>query len=70
MKCKICGAELRKDGDICNKCYEKLVKEEELENDKKALYELKMKYVPRFWVYKNGRLFNIWNINYSSYAFN
>ena len=48
MKCKICGAELRKDGDICNKCYEKLVKEEEIENDKKALYELKMKYVPRF----------------------
>ena len=29
MKCKICGAELKRDGDICNKCYEKYKKEEE-----------------------------------------
>ena len=47
MKCKICAAELKKEGDICNKCYEKLLKEEELETDTKVLYELKMRYVPR-----------------------
>lgn len=54
MKCKVCGAELKKDGDICNKCYEKLVKEEEINMDQKVLYTLKMKYIPWFEIFKIG----------------
>ena len=41
MKCKVCGAELKKDGDICNKCYEKLVKEEEMNMEQKQIVPLK-----------------------------
>ena len=54
MKCKVCGAELKKDGDICNKCYEKLVKEEEMNMEQKVLYTLKMKYVPGYEIFKIG----------------
>lgn len=56
MKCKVCGAELKKDGDICNKCYDKLVKEEEMniEQNQKALYILKMKYIPGYEIFKIG----------------
>lgn len=54
MKCKVCGAELKKDGDICNKCYEKLVKEEEMNVDQKVLYTLKMKYIPGYEIFKIG----------------
>jgi predicted membrane protein len=54
MKCKICGAELKKDGDICKKCYEKIQKEEELNNDKNVLYKLKRSYVPGYELAKMG----------------
>lgn len=52
MKCKICGAELRKEGDICTKCYEKLKKEEMLENDTNIIYELNSRFVPGYEIAK------------------
>lgn len=33
MKCRICGANLKKDGDICKVCYKELQEEEELKQD-------------------------------------
>jgi Ca2+/Na+ antiporter len=54
MKCKICGAELKKDGDICNKCYEKIKNQEELNGDTNVLYQLKRKYVPGYELIKMG----------------
>lgn len=54
MKCKICGAELKRDGDICNKCYEKYKKEEELEMDTRQLYQLKSTFVPGYEIWKWG----------------
>ena len=44
MRCSICGAKLRKDGDICTNCYKKLQEEKELENDKNVAFEVKRKY--------------------------
>lgn len=44
MKCKICGAELKKDGDICINCYKKYQEEEELKKDVKELLKFKRKY--------------------------
>jgi positive regulator of sigma E activity len=54
MKCKICGAELKKDGDICTKCYNKIKKEEELKTDTNELYKLKRSYVPGFEIIRMG----------------
>ena len=34
MKCKICGVELKKDGELCKNCMNKLMKEQEIRNDK------------------------------------
>ena len=33
MECRVCGAKLRKKGDLCPKCYKEMVEEEELKND-------------------------------------
>ena len=30
MECRVCGAKLRKKGDLCPKCYKEMVEEEEL----------------------------------------
>lgn len=58
MKCKICGAELRKDGDICKKCYAEYVKEEEIKedikSDKKVLLRLHRKYIPLYQLTRYG----------------
>ena len=48
MKCRICGAKLRKDGDICKSCYEEYCKEEALEKDINEIYKLKGKYILSF----------------------
>lgn len=48
MKCKICGANLRKEGDICKSCYEQYCKEEELEKDVKEVLKLHRKYLPLY----------------------
>lgn len=58
MKCKICGAELRKEGDICNKCYAEYVKEEELKEelktDKNVILRLHRKYLPMYQLTRYG----------------
>lgn len=45
MNCKICGAELKKDGELCNNCMNKLRKEEEIRGDKTSIYSFKSTYV-------------------------
>ena len=32
MRCSICGAKLKKDGDICTNCYKEFQEEEKLNN--------------------------------------
>ena len=58
MKCKICGAELRKEGDICNKCYAEYVKNEEIKDeinsDKNVLLKLHRKYLPKYQLTRYG----------------
>jgi len=44
MRCKICGAELRKEGDICTNCYKLYQEEEDLKNDSNERLILKRKY--------------------------
>ena len=44
MKCRICGATLKKDGDICTNCYKELQEEEDLKKDKKECLKVKRKY--------------------------
>ena len=41
MKCKVCGAELKGNGEICTKCFNKQQKEKELSKDTELLYEIK-----------------------------
>lgn len=48
MKCRICGAKLRKDGDICNVCYEEYCKEEALENDTTEIFKIYRKHLPKY----------------------
>lgn len=48
MKCKICGAKLNKDGDICKNCYQDILKEEELEKDVNELLKINRKYIPAY----------------------
>ncbi len=44
MKCSICGAKLKKEGDICSKCYKKFKEEEELKKDVNEMLKIKRKY--------------------------
>jgi len=45
MNCRICGAELKKDGELCNNCMNKLMQEQELRNDKSPVYTFKSSFV-------------------------
>lgn len=51
MKCKICGAKLNKDGDICKNCYQDILEEEKLEKDVNELLKIKRKYMPAYEIY-------------------
>ena len=44
MKCRICGAPLKKEGDICTNCYKKYQEEEELKKDTKEVLKFNGKY--------------------------
>lgn len=44
MRCSICGAKLRKPGDICINCYKAYQEEEDLKKDVKAKLKIKRKY--------------------------
>ncbi len=57
MRCKMCGAELKKEGDICKNCYDKYKKEEKLRLGKEQeIFSIKRKYSPKFNLLKNGEL--------------
>lgn len=45
MRCKMCGAELKKEGELCNNCMNKVLKEEEKRSDNVKVYEFKRKFV-------------------------
>lgn len=45
MNCKICGAELKRPGELCNNCVNKLMKEQERRNDKSPFYTFKREFV-------------------------
>lgn len=57
MKCRICGAELKKEGDICSKCYKKYQEEEELKKDVKEIFKIKRKYLPAYEITKYIELY-------------
>ena len=42
--CKICGAKLKKEGDICRNCYKMYKEDEEFKNDKEVQYVVKRSY--------------------------
>lgn len=57
MRCKICGASLKKEGDICKNCYQKYKDKEDLKNiNEEKLFEIKRKYSPKFNLLKNGEM--------------
>lgn len=45
MRCRICGAKLKKEGDICRNCYKKFQEEEDLKKDNKERLVIKRKYL-------------------------
>ena len=57
MRCKVCGAKLKREGDICKNCYEKQLKKENLMADnEQEIYSIKRKYSPKFNLLKNGEI--------------
>lgn len=44
MRCSICGAQLKKEGDICTKCYKEFQEEEDLKKDTVEKLKVKRKY--------------------------
>ena len=44
MRCKICGAKLTKEGDICSNCYKLYQEEEDLKKDTNQRLTIKRKY--------------------------
>ena len=44
MNCKICGAELKRPGDVCNNCMNKIKLENKVKADKKEVYSIKRKF--------------------------
>lgn len=45
MRCKMCGAELKREGELCNNCMNKVLKEEEKKADNVKVYEFRRKFV-------------------------
>lgn len=57
MRCKMCGAKLKKEGDICKNCYQKYKEKAELQADnEQEIYRVKRKYSPKYNIMKNGEL--------------
>ena len=55
MRCKICGAKLKKEGDICRNCYHEYKEKEKLETiQEEELLRVNRKYSPKFNLLKNG----------------
>ena len=56
MKCSICGAKLKKPGDICINCYKTYQEEEDLKKDVKVKLKIKRKYSIAYEFYKYTEL--------------
>lgn len=56
MKCRICGAKLKKDGDICNICYKEFQEEEDLKKDTNQKLCVKRKYLISYEITKRLEL--------------
>lgn len=57
MRCKMCGAKLKKDGDICKNCYEEYKQQEALKSDNEPeIFRVIRKYSPKFNLLKNGEI--------------
>ena len=60
MKCSICGARLKKEGDICKTCYKEFQEEEELKKDTKEQLKIKRKYSIAYEITKYVELIILW----------
>ena len=57
MRCKMCGAKLKKEGDVCRNCYQKYKEKEKLmADDEKEILRVGRKYAPKFNLLKSGEL--------------
>lgn len=57
MRCKMCGAKLKKNGDICKNCYEEYKEQEALKADNEPeVFRVTRKYSPKFNLLKNGEM--------------
>lgn len=52
MRCSICGAKLKKEGDICVNCYKAYQEEEDLKKDVKVKLKIKRKYSVKYEIKK------------------
>lgn len=64
MKCKICGAKLKKDGDICINCYKDYQEEEDLKKDTNVRLKLRRKYSISYEIAKYSWLFIIFILSF------
>lgn len=56
MRCSICGAKLKKEGDICINCYKTYQEEEDLKKDVNVKLKIKRKYSISYEFYKYTEL--------------
>ena len=57
MRCKMCGAKLKTEGDICKNCYKKYTDNVKLNKDDEPIqFSIKRKYSPKFNLLKNGEI--------------
>ena len=60
MRCKICGAKLKREGDICKNCYQEYKQKEKLyAEDEEVLLRIKRKYSPKYNLLRSGELIAI-----------
>ena len=62
MKCTICGAKLKKEGELCNNCYKEFQEDEDLKNDVNEVFKFKRKYSIKYEMRKYLELFIIFTI--------
>ena len=53
MNCKICGAKLAHEGELCNNCMNKLMKEQEMKNDVNEFFTFRKKFILRYEIIKH-----------------
>lgn len=64
MRCSICGAKLKKDGDICTNCYKEFQEEEDLKKDTNEKLKLKRKYLIEYEFRKYAELIIIFILSF------